>query len=117
MSYRHEHRLRDIQRALEAIQSHLDRGGLDDGLVFDGVRMRIIEIGEAVKSLPPELLAEQPGIAWGEIARMRDHLAHRYFDTTFGVVADVVRYDVIPLREAVGALLTRLASDGASATD
>jgi hypothetical protein len=30
-----------------------------------------------VKALPAELLDTQPGIPWRQIARMRDHLAHR----------------------------------------
>ena len=43
------------------------------------MRIRLIEIGEAVKNVPPDLLAHEPGLPWQEIARMRDHLAHRYF--------------------------------------
>jgi uncharacterized protein with HEPN domain len=74
-------RLADIQAAIDAIRSHLERGTLADGLIFDAVRMRLLEIGEAVKALPSDLLSAQPGIPWQQIARMRDHLAHRYFDT------------------------------------
>ncbi|MHB1534321.1 MAG: hypothetical protein ACYC1D_06865 [Acidimicrobiales bacterium] len=43
--------------AIDAILSHLERGDLYDGLVFDAVGVRLIEIGEAVKVLPAELLA------------------------------------------------------------
>jgi uncharacterized protein with HEPN domain len=39
--------------AIEAIRSHLDRGDLNDGLVYDAVRVRLIEIGEAVKGISP----------------------------------------------------------------
>lgn len=42
-------RLLDIVAALEAIKSHLDRGNISDGLIFDTIRIRLIEIGEAVK--------------------------------------------------------------------
>jgi uncharacterized protein with HEPN domain len=42
-------RLDDVVGAIEAIKHHLTRGGLDDGLVYDAVRVRLIEIGEAVK--------------------------------------------------------------------
>lgn len=76
MSYRDRQRLDDIQAAIEAIRSHLQRGTLSDGLVFDAVRIRLLEIGEAVKALPDDLLATQPAIPWRQIARMRDHLAH-----------------------------------------
>jgi uncharacterized protein with HEPN domain len=77
VSYREQQRLADIQAAIDAIHSHLQRGGLSDGLVFDAVRIRLLEIGEAVKALPAELLDSQPSIPWRQIARMRDHLAHR----------------------------------------
>jgi uncharacterized protein with HEPN domain len=41
-------RLEDICAAISAIAAHLQRGDLSDGLVFDAVRVRLIEIGEAV---------------------------------------------------------------------
>ena len=62
MIYRDRHRLADIQAAIDAIRSHLQRGPLADGLVFDAVRIRLLEIGEAVKAMPPELLDTQTGI-------------------------------------------------------
>ena len=64
MSYRERQRLADIQAAIEAIRSHMQRGCLSDGLVFDAVRIRLLEIGEAFKALPEDLLASQPSIAW-----------------------------------------------------
>jgi uncharacterized protein with HEPN domain len=62
VSYRARQRLIDIQAAIDAIRSHLQRGTLSDGLVYDAVRIRLLEIGEAVKALPPDLLATQPDI-------------------------------------------------------
>jgi hypothetical protein len=58
---RDDERLADIVASAEAIASHLERGGFDDGLVFDPVRVRLIEIGEAVKDIDPDLLATEPG--------------------------------------------------------
>lgn len=75
MSYRDQQRLTDIASAITAIGSHLERGGLSDGLIFDAVRIRLLEIGEAVKSLPADLLSTEPGIPWKQVAAMRDHLA------------------------------------------
>jgi hypothetical protein len=37
--------------------------GLSAGLVFDAVRLRLIEIGEAIKSLKPGLLATEAGVS------------------------------------------------------
>ena len=41
-------RLADVLAAAEAIADHLERGSLTDGLVFDAVRMRLIETHPSV---------------------------------------------------------------------
>jgi uncharacterized protein with HEPN domain len=105
-------RLRDIQAAIDAIYSHLARGDLSDGLIFDGIRIRLLEIGEAVKALPGGLLATQPSIPWSEIARMRDHLAHRYFDTSHAILQATVDHDLPDLERAIAALIDDLEADG-----
>lgn len=109
MSRRDDERLADVIAAAEAIASHLRRGGLDDGMVFDAVRVRLIEIGEAVKDIDPDLLAEEPGIPWRDVAGMRDHLAHRYFDTAHSIVQGTVDHDLPPLLTAARRLLDRMA--------
>jgi len=101
VTYRERHRLADIQAAIYAIRSHLQRGDLSDGLVFDAVRIRLLEIGEAVKALPRELLDTQPAIPWRQITRMRDHLAHRYFDTAHAILQATVDDDLPELERAV----------------
>jgi uncharacterized protein with HEPN domain len=103
--YRDRQRLADIEAAIEAIRSHLERGGLSDGLVFDAVRIRLLEIGEAVKVLPDELLNTQPSIPWRQIARMRDHLAHRYFDTAHTILQATVDNDLPELVKAIQAMI------------
>jgi len=90
----------------------MGRGSLDDGLVFDAVRVRLIEIGEAVKGIDPVLLAEEPAIPWNDVAGMRDQLAHRYFDTAHSIVAATIDHDVPPLLVAVQRLLDNLDPTG-----
>ena len=94
----------DITEAIAAIESHLRRGDLSDGLVFDGVRIRLLEIGEAVKAIPTEVLETEPAIPWTQIARMRDHLAHRYFDTNHAIVAHTIEHELTELAAAVDRL-------------
>lgn len=94
-------RLDDVLAAAAAIQSHLSRGTLADGLVLDVVRVRLIEIGEAVKDIDPALLANEASVPWADVARMRDHLAHRYFDTDHEIVTATVEHDLPPLIAAV----------------
>jgi uncharacterized protein with HEPN domain len=111
VSYRDRQRLADIQAAIDAIRSHLQRGTLADGLVFDAVRIRLLEIGEAVKALPAALLHTQPGIPWSQIARMRDHLAHRYFDTGHAILQATTDDDLPELERAVESMTQSLRND------
>jgi uncharacterized protein with HEPN domain len=111
VSHRDRQRLNDINLAIEAIRSHLIRGTLSDGLIFDAVRSRLLEIGEAVKCLPGALLELQPTIPWREVARMRDHLAHRYFDTSHSIVQGTVDHDLPMLERAIADLIRHLDED------
>jgi uncharacterized protein with HEPN domain len=101
-------RLEDILAAVDAIRRHVQRGDLSDGLVFDAIRVRLIEIGEAVKALPADLLQTEPDIPWSEIGQMRDRLAHRYFDTSHAIVAATVEGDLPELEYAVRRLYERI---------
>ena len=111
MSRHDRQRLEDILAAADAIRAHLTRGELSDSLVFDAVRVRLIEIGEAVKALPADLLANEPDMPWAQIAGMRDRLAHRYFDTSHAIVAATVEHDVPELERATRSLLENTSED------
>lgn len=100
-------RLDDIAAACAAITSHLDLGTLDDGVIFDAVRMRLVEIGEAAKTISPDLLATEPNIPWRQVIGMRDRLAHRYFDTLHAIVAQTATADLAELRAAVDRMIAR----------
>jgi uncharacterized protein with HEPN domain len=63
--------------------------------------VRLIEIGEAVKSIDPAVLAHDPDIPWIDIAGMRNHLPHRYFDTAHAFVAATITHDLPSLVAAV----------------
>lgn len=108
MSRRDRQRLEDILAAIDAIGTHLQRGDLHDGLVFDAVRLRLIEIGEAIKTLPADLLAAEADLPWAQIAGMRDRLAHRYFDTSHAILAATVEDDLPQLEAATRRLLQRV---------
>lgn len=58
-----------------------------------------------------ELLDTQPAIPWRQIARMRDHLAHRYFDTAHAILQATVDDDLPELERAVQALANALPDD------
>jgi uncharacterized protein with HEPN domain len=60
-----------------------------------------VAIGEAVKMLSAELTASEPEIPWKQIARMRNHLAHRYFATLPEVIQDTIDNDLTRLEASV----------------
>jgi len=99
--------LADIADALSAISEYMRRGTLDDGLVFDAVRLRLIEIGEAAKPISPELLDQEPRIPWVDIAGMRDQLAHRYFDTSHAIIRATIDSDLPVLSAGIQRLLRK----------
>lgn len=103
-------RLDDVVAAVAAIEAHLARGELADPLVFDAVRMRLIEVGEAIKDVdgPPRARAD---LSWRAVAGMRDHLAHRYFDADHTIIRATVENDLPPLVAAVTRLRSALAGE------
>jgi len=100
-------RLRDIAAACVAIEDHLTRGDTSDGLIFDAIRIRLMEIGEAAKGIEPATLVAEPTVPWADVARMRDLLAHRYFDTAHSMIDSTARQDVPRVKAAAERLLTR----------
>ena len=38
---------------------------------------------------------------WNQVKRMRDHIAHGYFDINVDFIWDVIQNDIDPLREAI----------------
>lgn len=65
------------------------------------MRMRLVEIGEAAKALADETKALEPEIPWSQIARMRDRLAHRYFDNELTIIESTVTHSVPALEQAL----------------
>jgi uncharacterized protein with HEPN domain len=71
--------------------------------------IRAIEvIGEASKNISPRLKEEHPGIAWREIAGMRDKVIHRYFEINWQIVWSVLTNDLPALEAEFSALLKEI---------
>ncbi|MBA2640132.1 MAG: DUF86 domain-containing protein [Nocardioidaceae bacterium] len=116
MSRADDELLDDIAAAITSIHSHLQYGPITVEIVMDAVAMRLLEIGEAVKSLSTEITNSEPEIKWRDIAGMRDFLAHHYFATNPEVVEAVIDKDLQPLADSVARMRSRL-PDAAEPTD
>jgi uncharacterized protein with HEPN domain len=66
--------LLDIAAAVDAINGYLESGDLSEGIVYDACRVRLIEIGEAVKRLDADLLATEPCVPASAEGRRRHRL-------------------------------------------
>ena len=64
----------------------------------NAVAMSILQIGELVKNLSPEFIADHKEIPWHLIAKTRDTYAHHYGNVDFELVWDTAVNDLPPLR-------------------
>jgi len=105
-------RLDDIASASTSIRSHLQHGPITVEIVIDAVAMRLLEIGEAVKGISPELTATEPDIQWSDIAGMRDFLAHHYFATNPEMIQLTIDKRLAPLADAIERMKGLLPPEG-----
>ena len=71
--------------------------------------IRAIEvIGEASKSVSPALKAKNPEIDWRDMAGMRDHVIHRYFEINWNIVWDVISNEIPVLEPKIASMLQGL---------
>lgn len=77
----------------------------DDMFILDGVCMKLIFIGESIKTVDKvskgELLSRYPSIPWKEIMKLRDVIAHHYFRIDAEIVYSTIKEDLAPLRLAL----------------
>lgn len=71
--------------------------------------MLIESIGEGVKKidkkLPEFLLKKAPEIPWRNIAGLRDHIAHGYFNLDADIIFDVAINEIPTLKETLEKLI------------
>lgn len=98
-------RVADILAAIADIRS--DTEGLDyaafaaNPVVVRSVLYSISIIGEAAKSLSPEVKDNAPDIPWRAIGGIRDRIVHEYFRTNTRRIWDVVVDDLDGLESAL----------------
>src|SRR2546430_17266638 len=84
--------LEDILGAISKIRRYTDgltkQGFAADEKTLDAVIRNLEVIGEAVKQLPADLRARQPGLDWQKIAGLRDILIHQYFGIDVDILWD-----------------------------
>lgn len=81
-------------------------------LRLDAVCMNLIAIGEAVKNLDKithgELLSRYPQVYWNGVMRMRDKIAHHYFEVDADVVYRTIIEDIPILKNTIQQMLDEI---------
>ena len=114
--------LKDIQKALalieerSAIVTHVnDFLCSPEGMLrLDALCMNLIALGESVKNLDNitngELLTLYPETYWKGIMRIRDKIAHHYFDIDAEIVLATLKKDISPLSSISSIIYVHLLS-------
>lgn len=109
-------RLADIRAAATDVLAFVE--GLDeaafatlpetDRRTYRAIKNALVEIGEAIKQLPPEVLSAHREIDWRGFAGLRDIVAHQYFSVELPRLWPTVTDELPALIAAVDVELGRL---------
>lgn len=81
---------------------------------LDAICMSLIALGEAVKGLDKqthgELLSHYPEVYWSGAMRMRDKIAHHYFEIDTDVVFRTIQEDIPLMKSAIDKMIIGLNS-------
>ncbi len=77
-------------------------------MLQDALVRNIEVVGEAVKNLSSKITDAHPKIAWSQIARMRDKIAHHYFRINLDVVWKTATEDIPKLRPLIASIYEHL---------
>ena len=112
--------LRNIKKVLElinerraSVSSADDFLHSPDGMMrLDAICMNLIAIGEAAKNLDKitksELFPLYPDIYWSGVMRMRDKIAHHYFEIDTDVVFQTIEEDIPQMLPVINKMLNDL---------
>jgi uncharacterized protein with HEPN domain len=103
-----DERLQDLRTAIDRIKravAGLDQTSFErmDQEAFVPICWSFVIIGEAIKTLPRELLDRHPTVDWKGFARFRDVLAHQYFRIDPTLLWNATSVSLPPLDAAVAA--------------
>ncbi len=98
--------LRHILDECEYIDSVVSAGLTRERMMEDETLKRAVVrslevIGEATKKIPADVKVQWSGIAWKNMAGMRDRLVHDYMGINYFIVWDVVKNVIPEVREQI----------------
>ncbi len=107
---RDKNRLQHILQAIDTILDRIDGVAyedlINDKMLFGGIVYYTLIIGEAAYKLSKPFTDSNPQVNWRDIADMRHHLVHGYYQVDSNIVWAVIQNDLRPLKEQVKRLLS-----------
>ena len=107
-----KNRLEHIQNAIDTILERVEGMDYDtfksDKILYGGIVYYTMIIGEAAYKLSPQFVQAYTEVAWQDIADMRHHLVHGYYQVDSSIVWAVVQHDLKPLRQQIDNLLSNI---------
>lgn len=100
-----EHMISAIDTILERTNGLSYDDFVSDKILFGGIVYYTMIIGEAAYKLSEAFVSAHPQVPWRDIADMRHHLVHGYYQVDSNIVWAVVQKDLSSLREQVSAIL------------
>jgi uncharacterized protein with HEPN domain len=82
---------------LSVLESHLQRGDIDDPLILDAATIRLAAAIEALSHLPEDRRRELFGEDWHAMWSTRNRIAHRYVRLDNDVITRTIERRVTPL--------------------
>jgi len=87
--------LQDMIESADKVRRYVEGLSLEsfqrNEMAYDAVLRNLEIIGEAAKSIPPEIRDRYPEVAWRGVAGLRDLLAHAYFGLDDNTLWDIIQ--------------------------
>jgi len=104
-----KNRLDHIINAIDIILQRIEGVTYDDftsdKILYGGIVYHTMIIGEAAYKLSQDFVSTHPQVPWRDIADMRHHLVHGYYQVDSKIVWTVIQNDLQSLRDQVVSIL------------
>jgi uncharacterized protein with HEPN domain len=104
-----QNRVRDVLAAIAEIREFTNETTFEefqgDLKTIKAVLYNLAIIGEAVRSIPPDLEAAHPEIPWDDVRGMRNIVIHEYFQVNLSIIWQTVQEDLVSLEFSLRKLI------------
>lgn len=101
-----DHMINAIDIILQRIEGLTYDDFTSDKILYGGIVYHTMIIGEAAYKLSEDFVSAHPQVPWRDIADMRHHLVHGYYQVDSRIVWTVIQNDLQPLRDQIVSILS-----------